>query len=812
MQSHSQSAMPKGWLLGAFLLSLSQTGSGQPSSAPRWVIGALHPDPTPDLGAPGAEYIALYALGDGPGLDTEGLVLSWNGHQRELPAGHWPMGTTLIVHREADSSHFQNAPEPDIGLASWPALVNGGTLVSVVDSAGWIMDAVLYDETALHGGGRPLLRKNPAACGAMANFAPWSPGLGLFSPLHLPAPPLGVTWTWEALQAGAEEVDRLLVRAPGRLEWRLPGPVDPRSMLEAQLNIAGIPAETLLWESDSVLTATWTGRVGGSEMAPPLGAPTVRLVPVRACGSGETTGELQNALAVYPFKGEVHVVGLLADPLPGDPFSPSERVTLFNRSDGTLDAAGWSWGGARLMRRRLMEAGSAAEFSATEFEGWPGLSNAGGDMTLTTPGGSTLASWSWSPCSHSSDALDGKGIPLERAPHPTSGWQTEGHPMEVQEPVILGFGCARDGSGQVDQLQVHLHLPAAFLSGSVWEAVMPDQTTLALEVMGLLQGSNTLVLGRADGLALSLDWPSGCTLKGRQPERHGGGPDAPTDLARWSIEVACPTEPLASPLDLRITEALWDAQDGGGEFVELKNRGPSPVDLSGLQAAEVGEPQPGEWRTWVDQGVSLVLRPGEVMAFGRCPRWYRMGHAAAGSACWPAVSWSALPDDGGSLAVRLPSQGPEPFDGLSWHSDMRGPWWWKSDGWSWSRTGPGPLDWGPSSDGGSPGSKGPMFLLDCGGRDVPFHVEIGLDGLPVLHWEFPSLGHGILLRMVEWPSGCLRASFLMESSELSGHWAWDGLDSQGLPVQPGGLLWDLRWWGRSCKGRWRTHIRVPGHR
>ncbi len=811
MQSHNRGARSIGWFLGAFFLSLSQTGLGQPSSSPRWVIGALHPDPTPDLGAPGAEYLALYALGEGTGLDTEGLVLSWNGHQRELPDGHWPMGTTLIVHREADSSHFQNVPDPVIGLASWPALVNGGTLVSVVDSAGWVMDAVLYDEQALEGGGRPLLRKNPAACGAMANFAPWSAGMGFFSPLHLDLPPLGVTWTWEALQAGAEEVERLLVRAPGHMEWRFPGPLDPRSMLEAQLDIAGSPAETLIWESDTVLTATWNGRVGGNVTASSSGAPTVRLGPVRACGSGGATGELQNALAVHPFKGEVHVVGLLADPSPHDPFSPSERVTLFNSSDRTLDAAGWSWGGARLMRRRLMEAGVAAEFSATEFEGWPGLSNDGGDMTLTTPGGSTLSSWSWSPCSHSSDALDGKGIPLERAPSPTSAWQTEGHPIGGQEPVVLGFGCVHDGLGQVAQLQVHVHLPSAFLSESAWEAVMPDETTYALEVIRSLQGSNTLVLGRSDGLALPLQWPAGCTLKGRKSGRHGAGTDS-TALADWSIDVGCPSETLTTPLDLRITEALWDAKDGGGEFVEVKNLGPSPVDLGGLQAAEEAAPQPGDWRTWVEEGVSLVLRPGEVMAFGRCPRWYRMGHAAAGPACWPAASWSTLPDDGGTLAVRLPSQGSEPFDRVSWDSDMRGPWWWKSDGWSWSRTGSELFDWVPSSDGGSPGSKGSAFSLDCDGRHVPFKVEIGLDGLPVLHWEFPSLGHGILLRMVEWPSGCLRASFLMESAELAGHWAWDGFDSQGLPVQPGGMLWDLRWWGRSCKGRWRTHLRVPGHR
>ncbi len=62
----------------------------------RWVISSLHPDPTPPLGAPDCEYIALYAMSDsltgGGACRTDGLVLSWNGHERELPDGAWPAG------------------------------------------------------------------------------------------------------------------------------------------------------------------------------------------------------------------------------------------------------------------------------------------------------------------------------------------------------------------------------------------------------------------------------------------------------------------------------------------------------------------------------------------------------------------------------------------------------------------------------------------------------------------------------------------------------------------------------------------------
>ena len=47
--------------------------------------------------------------------------------------------------------------------------------------------------------------------------------------------------------------------------------------------------------------------------------------------------------------------------------------------------------------------------------------------------------------------------------------------------------------------------------------------------------------------------------------------------------------------------------------------------------------------------------------------------------------------------------------------------------------------------------------------------------------------------------------------ERQGEWTWTGEDSSGNPVPPGGLIWDVRWWGRTCRGRLRERLRVPGH-
>ena len=811
MPAHRHSPTSSAWYWGAAFLLLPGAIRGQSPGPARWVISSLHPDPTPAIGAPEAEYISLYAFGEAQWLDTQGLILSWNGHHRDLPAGQWPGGTTLVVHREADSAHFEGWTSPRIGLTSWPALVNGGTLVSLLDSSGGVVDAVLYDEPSLQGGGRPLLRRNPAACGALLNLEPWSEGQDPFAPLQMPMPEPGVAWTLEAMQEGARAFDRLVLRGLGSLEWRLPGPVDPRSMKEAKLDIGGVRARSLAWESDSVVSATWGERAGASEASAPETPPLVRLGPIRACAPGELPGNLFNGLVVVPASGEVEVVGMLADPLPDDPFSGEERITLVNQSEAALDAAVWDWGGARLTRRRILESGGVGEFSASQFEGWPGMSNAGGAMELTGPGGSRLVSWSWSPCDHSVESLDGQGIPLERQPGPGAAWHTEGHPVDGPEPVVLGFGCPRDWTGGVSHLAVHLGLPAAFLDGAIWRLEEQDGTELKLAGDWSPHHPRTLRLERTDGSAWPLDWPGGGAVEGVHPKVQGMVPGSEGEVL-WSIQVACPPEPYPHPVSLRIGEALWDAEDGGGEFVEVENAGASPVDLRGLQATEELAPDAGEWRTWVDADVSLVLQPGEVMAFGRCPRWFRAGHTGAGNACWPVESWSALPDDGGILALRLPSLGPDPFDEISWNPDMRGPWWWKRSGWSWTRSGPGPADWGPSADGGSPGSRNGALIPECGGDVRPFQLETGLNGLPVLHWHFPAQGHGLLLRMVEWPGGAIRATFMMDLAEEEGTWAWDGRDGQDLPVPPGDLIWDLRWWGRTCSGRWRERIRVPGHR
>jgi len=789
------------------LLTASARAQSDPQAT--WVISALHPDPTPALGAPEAEYIALHALLVEPAgpdtINTAGLVLSWNGHDRELPTEEWAVGSTVVVHRAADSLHFSGWAQDRIGLPSWPALVNGGALVTLSDSVGAHLDAVLYDEKALAGGGRPLLRKDPTACGAMANFQRWSAPENPFAPLHHSVDAQHEAWTSDALKSAAERVDRLIIRGPGRLEWRLPGPVDPRSMLEAEWRIGGERVPPPEWSSDSVVMATWPERLPSAPDASSDQGVVVRLGPVWGCAAGSTPVDLIGLWAVVPSSGDVRVVSMLADPLPDDPFQRSEFIQLWNAADRVVDAGSWRWGEARLTRRRLMAPGETQQFEAGEFEDWPGLANAGGTMQITTPQGHQVAAMSWSPCSHSLEAFEGRGLPLERDPARGADWHTGGHPSSGHVPQVVGYGCPRDWSGQVPGVEVHWSVPVAFLGETDGKWVTPFGEEVPMEVEVIPGAPNSLWFVRQDGEDMAVDWPSRSTLHGRfvsaEEERVHD---------TWTVEVTCPPAPLPDRVELRVGEALWAADDGGGEFVELENRSGFPLDLSGLQATEASNPDPADWKVWVEGERSLILETGHVMAFGRCSRWFRQGHVQAGPACWPVEAWSALPDDEGHLAVRLPSQGPETLDSVSWHTGLRGPWWWREKGWSWHRMGPNAQAWTPSADGGSPGRVDGMELTDCDGHDAPMAVFTGQNGAPALRWRFPSAGHGAFLRMVRWPDGTLVNSQSLAMEEQQGEWTWDGMDAQGIPVPPGALIWDVRWWGRTCQGRLRERVRVPG--
>ena len=747
----------------------------------------MHPDPTPPVGAPDAEYIALWAE---PGVDScrmlDGHSLSWNGQERALPGGCWPGGSVLVVHRASDSAAFDFGAAVSLPLASWPALVNGGATVVLWDAGGQVVDAMSYSSGDLGPGGRPLMRTSLRACGSSANLHLWDFGSSPFIDTIRASSDVGPVT--EAALERARSPERLVPRGPGWLHWHLGTTMDPAFFGDCLATVGGRAAQAE-WPADSVVELRWSGR---PDQLPGSQGPQVHVAlgPLRTCRSGSRPMMFTTSFIPVPTHGEAEVIGVHPDPVANDPERPFESIELFNGGGHALDLSAWSFGGGRLHRRKVLYPEEAVMLESPMFEGWPGMPNAGGSMEITSPSGALIARTHWSPCDHDLEAYVGSGWGLEREPASGTTWHTSGRSVaEVTPPQVAGVGCPTDGAGHAAGLDVHLDRYVEHWPPSEWR-VAGSESSLAA---GAVAGPRTL---RLTWPGMGLDLEGGAALRAEVE-----GEPEPVELF-----VRCPSVGMpASPVCLRVVELMWNAAEDGGEFAELMNCGSTPIDLAGLQGTTAAFPYPSDWKTWVEEDMSLVLQPGEVMAFGECPRWYARGLPESGPARWSVPQWSALNDGSGSLSVRLPSHSIAALDAVEWHDGLTGPWWWREDGWAWVRSGMAASDWTPAPDRGSPGKGSMLSESSCGGA-VAF-VSDG--GVPGLEWRLPVAGGTITLDLVGWPSGMSAGEWTMDDVPTMGRWTWNGRGSDGRMVAPGPFLWDVRWRSGPCTGRNRKLIRTP---
>lgn len=756
----------------------------------QWVLSAIHPDPTPPLGAPTAEFIALVALESSDScVVSDQWLLRWNGNVKSLPAGCWEPGTVLVAHREADSLSFQFGTAERAPFASWPALLNGGGIIELLAPDGEVHDAMPYTEGSLGSGGRPLLRSNMLDCGAASNQHLWAAGRSPFSDFTSPAESaLHPTLDWVPI---ATESRRVVPRGGGACDWYLGSTFDPVSVLKSKAWVGGMPAETF-WKSDSVVSLIWDERFLGSEG---LGdSLLVALGPLRACPVGAPWVMLTSGFVQFPSRGDVDITGILCDPVASDPSSSQhESFEITNTGTNTVDLSSWDFEGARLRRQCVIEPGSRKVLGQEDFDDWPGMPNEGGSLSFASYLGQPRAETSWSPCDHDISSHVGTGLALTRDAISGSDWRTAGvgESVEKQDDTQLkGFGCRKDFNGIPIAIDVHFNRYIEHLPQLEWSLEDSGTTEIHSERVGDMERTWRISW---EGMGEEVLWPGQVKLVVRGP---GYGSQV--------LEVQCPVNlPEAEVPCLKVVEAMWNASGSGAEFMELQNCGMQPLDLMGLQATVEEAPFPSDWRSWVSPNESLVLLPGEVAAFGRCPKWMGHGLPRRGPSRWEAAEWSALNDLEGVLAIRLPFHGTHPLDSVGWDSDVEGPWWWSSDGWSWIREGSNESHWTPSPDRGSPGrTQDFQWMGDC--SEAVGIDPLGHGNFPRLVWCLPESGGTIEVRTVAWPSGILVERLVLDGVGIEGS---SGLPTSSSSFMPGQVLWEVRWWSASCRGR--RVLRLP---
>jgi len=140
-------------------------GSSSTAKFKDLIINEIFADPSPQVHLPNAEFVELYNR-SATAIDLAGWKIKTLSSTIGVMFSYMLMpGTYLTLCSNADTAIFRTFG-PTLGLANWPALINGGTSLYLQDDKSNVIDSVKYDltyyqNTSKQNGGWTLELINP---------------------------------------------------------------------------------------------------------------------------------------------------------------------------------------------------------------------------------------------------------------------------------------------------------------------------------------------------------------------------------------------------------------------------------------------------------------------------------------------------------------------------------------------------------------------------------------------------------------------------------------------------------------------------
>lgn len=606
------------------------------------VINEFFPDPSPAVGLPEVEFVEIYNRSDKT-FDLNGWKLGDATSVQSLPAVAIEPGGYLVVNNSV-------------------SLNNSGDAIRLIDNHGFTIDSLSYtlswyQDEARSGGGYTLERLNPEMSStdptnwyASQSETGGTPGMinSVFGRNPDSKPP-------EIRSIG------LINDSTIRVQFSEPVVVDKGNYV---LKGTGTVAEVRFDASDTTVVIQLFGLVNGTDY--------IILVSnfTDLAGNPGTSKEF-----AFPFfirhpvdPKDVIITELMADPAPVVQMPEAEYIELFNRSVHPVSFAGWhiedATTRAALPPVILMPASyllltstaNAGKFQqATGVTSFPSLGNLGDKIVLRDNDGIAVDSVNYNATwYHNLEKADG-------------GWSIE--LIDINNPCGEGDNWTAtedpDGGTPLAPNSVFANKPdlAAPMVVSVF-ALSPDTLIMSFnEKLGFLNPAFSLS-GRASfkdqskrevyylldekllpGTSYSIDI--------REIYDCSGNIMAPTTV-HFALPETC------IPGDIIVNEVLFNPRPNGTDFIELYNRTPKYVNLSG----------------WSLSG-EIISIANDIMS----PYSYRVftSSAAVTESNYPLsrgkqmneVPMPSLPDDEG--AVMLLDPGGVLIDEFSYTSEMHSP-------------------------------------------------------------------------------------------------------------------------------------------
>jgi hypothetical protein len=377
-------------------------------------------DPSPIVGLPDAEFIEIFNA-------TDSLVLlegyAFFNSTIKIPLKPYVMlpGEYLILCDEQDSGNFTTYG-PVMGLATWPALVNGNDSLSLKNRYGKTLDVVVYSADWFQNeekrqGGWSLEKTN------------------LQSPCESSLKWRGTIDASGGTPGRINSVAELFPDTiPPSIHW-----VKVHSNKKLEIQINGLHTETVLSAGDFIVSnnsIAWVEMLNDSmvdiylenDYLPGM-QENIRLNNVSDCWGNFTNLSFAFQIPNFPNPGELIFTEILFDPTPALNLPEAEFLEVFNASPHTLAALD-----LRLLNSSVpvdlpdfyLEPSSFAILCSVEdtlafrffgqvvgVHNWRSLSNAGDSLVLTSPHGDTLSTLFYKTDWHDPEK-EGGGWSLER--------------------------------------------------------------------------------------------------------------------------------------------------------------------------------------------------------------------------------------------------------------------------------------------------------------------------------------------------------------------------------------------------------------
>ncbi len=550
-------------------------------------INEMHFDPTPIIGLPDAEYVELWNVSNKV-FAMDSLVLVNSTTALEMPSGIFPPNSYLILCSANDTNLFSGLPVA--GLASFPALSNGGDSLTLLSEGGIWLDGVAYEPNWISDadkreGGWSLEARNPAVnCLGASNFDASESPLG--------GTPGAANSLYDANFTGNPiAVSNVEVRNDSTLFIPFLTPQRNLDTSNVSASISpGITVKSLRVESEGISIQTENTLPFDVLLEITVGG-------IEDCvGNGLAVTEFTLLRARTPQPGDLRITEIMSDPSPVVGLPEVEYVELYNTRDYTLELNGISFLGKRLDAAYRLPAKSylviTSEEGAALYEnvvenvlGVAGLgnfflANSGTTIRVENAAGQEIIAQSYLPAWHDLSFASEGGYSLELRDLDLACTQNAFAWASSRSDLGGTPGSANETTSY--QVPEQLALVATRLKAP----------TLALEFNQPISVDTAAVNFSGFNTSPILTSTSDTQLRFQLQENLVAGTSyaVSVNLQRcgmlgdttFTVRLTQPEDPAGR---LVFNELLYDPAEPTGEYIELYNRSGQSVSINGLQLA-----------------------------------------------------------------------------------------------------------------------------------------------------------------------------------------------------------------------------------